>query len=167
MLLLTATSETQGERPGDFCDAIEGELVVTWADCHVRAHEDELGRCCEGCPARFFGLNSGERTTTAMARDVPISRQDYFLAMGAYAQHRGSRAPESLACVLGMRMVDRAVLLLPGTVVGFAGGRLTTRTEPQHGWRDFVTGASCFAGAFAWRRHYGKTIRTIDRTQQS
>jgi len=40
MLLLTATAETQGQNPGDFCDAIEGELVVTFADCHVRAGAD-------------------------------------------------------------------------------------------------------------------------------
>jgi len=40
MLLLTATAETQGQNLGDFCDAIEGELVVTFADCHVRAGAD-------------------------------------------------------------------------------------------------------------------------------
>jgi hypothetical protein len=33
MLLLTATAETQGQLPGDFCDAIEGELLVILADC--------------------------------------------------------------------------------------------------------------------------------------
>jgi hypothetical protein len=56
--------------------------------------------------AEQFGLSSHERTTTAMARDVPISREDYLLAMSAYAEHRGSPAPESMACVLGTLMVD-------------------------------------------------------------
>jgi hypothetical protein len=121
MLLLTATAQTQGQSPGDFCDTIEGELVVVFADCHVRAHEDDLGRCREGCPPRWFGLSSHERATTAMVRDVPISREDYLLAMSAYAELRRSRAPESLACVLGTQMVDQAVLILPGAVVGFAG----------------------------------------------
>jgi hypothetical protein len=47
-------------------------------------------------------------------------------------------------------------------------GRLTTRAEPPHGRRDFVTGASCFARAFAWRRHCDRpsapsTARTARR----
>ena len=165
MLLLTATAETQGDRPGDFCDAVEGELVVSFADCHVRAHEDDLLRCREGCPPRFFGLSSHERTTTAKVRDMPVSRADYLLAMTAYAEGRGSPAPLSMACVLATQMVSSAVAFLPGTVIGFKAGRLATRAEPPRGWRDFVTGASCMARAFAWRRHFDRTIRAIDRTQ--
>ncbi|MGO9298419.1 MAG: hypothetical protein ACLP52_31855 [Streptosporangiaceae bacterium] len=165
MLLLTVTAETQGQMRGDFCDAIEGELVVVFADCHVSAHEDDLGRCREGCPPRFFGLNSHQASTTALIRDVQISREDYLLALSAYAEHRGSPAPDSLACVLGTRMVDRAVVFLPGTVVGFAEGKLTARSEPRHSWRDLMTGAACIAKSFAWRRYYDKTIRAIDRAQ--
>jgi hypothetical protein len=30
MKLLTATREGQGERQGDFCHAVEGELVLVW-----------------------------------------------------------------------------------------------------------------------------------------
>lgn len=88
MLLLTATTETQGQMPGDFCDAVEGELVVAFSDCHVSAHQDDLFRCREGCPARFFGLNSHERTTTARILDVPVTRKDYLLALSAYGEHR-------------------------------------------------------------------------------
>jgi len=167
MLLLTATAETQGQRPGDFCDTIEGELVITFADCHVRAHQDDLLRCREGCPPRFFGLSSDERTTTAMVRDVPVSRADYLLAMTAYAERRGSPAPQSMACVLGTLMVRRAVAFLPGTVVGFAEGRLAARAEPQRSWRYLVTGGSYIARAIAWQRHFGKTLRAIDRQDES
>jgi hypothetical protein len=121
MLLLTATAETQGQMPGDFCDAVEGELVVVFSDCHVSAHQDDLFRCREGCPARFFGLNSHECTTTALVRDVPVSREDHLLALSAYAEHRGSPAPGSFGCYVGTRMVSGAVTFLPGTVVGFTG----------------------------------------------
>jgi hypothetical protein len=93
-------------KPGDFCDTIEGELVGMFADREVKAHQDGMLRCREGCPPRFFGLNSHERTTTAMVRDVPVSRADYLLALSAYAEHRGSRAPQPMACVLGTQMVN-------------------------------------------------------------
>lgn len=166
MLLLTATAETQGQRPGDFCDAIEGELVVTFADCHVRAHQDDLLRCREGCPPRFFGLNSHERTTTAMVRDVPVSRADYLLAMTAYAERRGSPAPQSMACVLATQMVSSAVTFLPGTVIGYTEGKLTARAETPRSWRDLMTGAASMARAIAWQRHFDKTIRAIDRAQR-
>jgi hypothetical protein len=167
MLLLTATAETQGQMPGDFCDAVEGELVVVFADCHVPAHEDDLMRCREGCPPRFFGLNSYERATTAMVRDVRISRDDYLLALSACWEHRGSQSPASLACHLGTVTLNRAVTFLPGTVVGFADGKLTARREPRASWRDLVTAASCFARSFAWRRHYHKAVRAIGQTQES
>jgi hypothetical protein len=65
MLLLTATRETQSQRPGDFCDAVEGELVVAFADCYVSAHTDSMLRCREGCPARYFGPDSHQASTTA------------------------------------------------------------------------------------------------------
>lgn len=166
MLLLTATAENQGLKPGDFCDTIEGELVVMFADCHVQAHQDDLLRCREGCPPRFFGLNSHERTTTAMVRDVPISREDYLLALSAYAEHRGSAASQSMACVLGTQMVSTAVTHAPGAILDFTAGRLAERVVPPLAWRNFVTTASAMARSFAWRRHYDKTIEAVDRAQR-
>jgi hypothetical protein len=165
MLLLTATAETQGLKPGDFCDAIEGELVVMFADCHVRAHQDDLLRCSEGCPPRFFGLNSHERTTTAMVRNVPVSREDYLLALSAYAEQRGSPAPQAMACVLGTQMVSAAVMHAPGTVVGFTAGRLADRAVPRRDWRNVAATASAMARSFAWRRHYDKVIQAADRAR--
>jgi hypothetical protein len=167
VLLLTATAETQGQKPGDFCDAIEGELVVSFADCHVPAHADDLRRCREGCPARFFGLNSHERTTTAMVRDVPVSRDDYLLALRAYGERRGSPAPVSMACYFGTQMLNRAVTFLPGTVLSYAGGKLTTRREPAGSWRDYVATASSVARSFAWRRHYDQTMRAAGHAAAS
>jgi hypothetical protein len=163
MLLLTATAETQGQQPGDFCDAIEGELVVAFADCQVRAHADDLLRCREGCPARFFGLNSHERTTRAMVRDVPVSREDYLLALSGYAERRGAPSPESFACYMGTKMVSTAVQFVPGTIVGFTGHKLRARAEPRLAWRNTVIMVSCMAEAFTWRRYYDRTIRAIAR----
>jgi hypothetical protein len=165
MLLLTATAETQGLKPGDFCDAVEGELVVIFADCHVRAHQDDLLQCREGCPPRFFGLNSHERTTTAMVRDVPFTREDYLLALTAYAEQRGSPAPQPMACYLGTQMVNAAVLHAPGTVIGFTAGRLAERAVPPPNLRNFTAIAAATARSFAWRRHYDKTIKGTDRAQ--
>jgi hypothetical protein len=71
-----------------------------------------------------------------------------------------------MACVLGTLMVRRAVAFLPGTVVGFTECRLAARAEPQRSWRDLVTGGSCMARAIAWQRHFGKTLRAIDRAQR-
>lgn len=159
MLLLTATAEAQGLKPGDFCDAIEGELVVLFSDCHVRAHQDDLFRCREGCPPRFFGLNSHERTTIAMVREVPFSRDDYLLALSAYAEHRGSPAPRSMACYVGTEMVNAAVTRAPGTVLGFTGGKLAERAVPRWDWRNVVAITSAMARSFAWRRHYHKVIQ--------
>ena len=101
MLLLTATRETQGQRLGDFCDAVEGELVLAFADCHVAAHIDRMLRCREGCPARYFGLNSHQASTTAKVRDVAISWADYV---------------EAIAGVRGGPGIARAAVggLLPG-----------------------------------------------------
>ena len=70
-----------------------------------------------------------------------------------------------MACVMGTRMVSSAVVFLPGTVVGFTEGKLTARSSPRHGWRDVVTGASCMARAFAWRRYFDKAIGAIERAE--
>jgi hypothetical protein len=50
MLLLTATAETQGLKPDDSCDTVEGELVVAFAESHVRAHQDDMLGYRQGCP---------------------------------------------------------------------------------------------------------------------
>jgi hypothetical protein len=158
VLLLTATADTQRLQLGDFCDAIEGELVVIFADCHIRGHQDHLLQCREGCPPLFFGLNSLQRTTTAMIRDMPVSREHYLLALSSYAKQRGLPAPQVMACGLGMQMLNAAVTHLPGTVMGFTAGKLTDRAVPRAGWRNVATTASAMARSFAWRRYYQKTI---------
>lgn len=80
MKLLTATSETQGTWPGDFCHAIEGELVVLGWSCGCDV--DGTGDC--GCGRAFTGTNSLRATTSAMVRDLDLTVQDVQLAVEAH-----------------------------------------------------------------------------------
>jgi hypothetical protein len=75
MKLLTATAEGQGDRDGDFCHAVEGELVIVG---EVRA-SDQNGGC--GCGQAFSGLRSRRATTTALVQDLRLTREDLELAI--------------------------------------------------------------------------------------
>ena len=78
MKLLTATHEGQGERDGDFFHAVEGEVVVLGEVC-ATDQNDPLGGC--GCGRAFSGLRSQRATTTALVRDLDLSREDVEFAI--------------------------------------------------------------------------------------
>jgi hypothetical protein len=78
--LLTATHETQGTWPGDFCHAIEGELVVLGWSCGC----DRGGAHDCGCGRAFTGTNSLRATTSAMVRDLDLTVADVHLAVEAH-----------------------------------------------------------------------------------
>lgn len=59
MLVLVATTDGQGDEPGDYCWTVEGELVTP-----VVAECADGDRC--GCTRGFPGLASSRATTTAM-----------------------------------------------------------------------------------------------------
>jgi hypothetical protein len=80
MKLLTATRERQGDREGDFCFAVEGELVMLGEMC-ATDRNDPLGGC--GCGRAFAGLASRRATTTALVRDLDLTRYDVELAVAA------------------------------------------------------------------------------------
>lgn len=166
MLMLTATRETQGQRPGDFCDAIEGELVVVFSDCHVAPHSDHLGRCREGCPARFFGLNSHQLSTTAKVRATSITWADYVTAIAGYAEARGARAPESAGCYLAERGVELAAML-PGTIAGLADGRVYVRSMPQRSVRGAAAIAAHIVQVSLWRHRSGKRLRELEGEERN
>ena len=73
MKLLTATRERQGERDGDFCFAVEGELVLLGFVC-ATDQDDPDGGC--GCGRAFSGMSSMRATTTALVRDLDVSYDD-------------------------------------------------------------------------------------------
>jgi hypothetical protein len=92
MKLLTATRERQGEREGDFCHAIEGELVLLGFVCATDA-ENPDGGC--GCGRAFSGMSSMRATTTALVRDLDITYDDLRVAVEAHLVAAGM-GPELL-----------------------------------------------------------------------
>jgi hypothetical protein len=81
MKLLTATHDRQGEQAGDFCHAIEGELVLLGFVC-ATDEKDPDGGC--GCGRAFSGMSSMRATTTAMVRDLDVTVDDVRLAVEGY-----------------------------------------------------------------------------------
>jgi hypothetical protein len=81
MKLLTATRERQGDQDGDFCHAIEGELVLLGFVC-ATDEADPDGGC--GCGRAFSGMSSMRATTTALVRDLDVSLDDVKLAVEGY-----------------------------------------------------------------------------------
>jgi hypothetical protein len=89
MKLLTATHERQGEQDGDFCFAIEGELVLLGPVC-ATDEADPDGGC--GCGRAFTGMSSMRATTTALVRDLDVSLDDVRLAVEGYYASSGMSA---------------------------------------------------------------------------
>ena len=92
MKLLTATRERQGERDGDFCFAVEGELVLLGFVC-ASDQADPDGGC--GCGRAFSGMSSLRATTTALVRDLDITYDDLRMAVEGYLVASGT-GPELL-----------------------------------------------------------------------
>jgi hypothetical protein len=135
MKLLTATRERQGERDGDFCFAVEGELVLLGYVCATdQANPD--GGC--GCGRAFSGMSSLKATTTALVRDLDLSVDDVRLAVEGYYVAAGMGPVvigiEEFAEVVAATvddMVDVAPNLPAGAVVGRRLDHLVWRSEPS------------------------------------
>ena len=135
MKLLTATRERQGEQDGDFCFAIEGELVVPGIVC-ATDEADPDGGC--GCGRAFSGMSSMRGTTTALVRDLDVSFDDVKLAVEGYYVSGGMGADvvgarefaELVAGTLG-DMAEMGRALPVGAVVGRRLDHLVRRSEPS------------------------------------
>jgi hypothetical protein len=134
MKLLTATRERQGERDGDFCDAIEGELVLLGFVC-ATDEADPDGGC--GCGRAFSGMSSMRATTTAVVRDLDVSLDDVRLAVEGYYVSAGT-GPDVIGGaefeeVVSATLEDLAEIAhVPvGAVVGRRLDNLTWRSEPS------------------------------------
>jgi len=86
MNVITATHISQGARSGDFDWAVEGELIMFGVVC-ARDETDPDGGC--GCGRAFSGLSSHRATTTAVIRDLPLSRTDVQQALAGYYEAGG------------------------------------------------------------------------------
>ena len=134
MNLLTATRERQGERDGDFCHAIEGELVLLDFVC-ATDEADPDGGC--GCGRAFSGMSSMRATTTAVVRDLDVSLDDVRLAVEGYYVSAGTGTDviggAEFEEVVSATLEDLAEIAhVPvGAVVGRRLDNLTWRSEPS------------------------------------
>lgn len=135
MKLLTATRERQGERVGDFCHAIEGELVLLGFVC-ATDEADPDGGC--GCGRAFSGMSSMRATTTALVRDLDVSLDDVRLAVEGYYVSAGmgpdAIGDQEFAELVAESLVDMAQIAerVPvGAVFGRRLEHLIWRCEPS------------------------------------
>ena len=134
MKLLTATRERQGERDGDFCFAVEGELVLLGSVC-ATDEADPDGGC--GCGRAFSGMSSLRATTTALVRELDLSVEDLRLAVEGYHVAAG-RSPSVIGrpdfeAVISATLEDLAQIThVPiGAVVGRRLDNLIWRCDPS------------------------------------
>lgn|SRR5689334_10353773 len=78
MKIIVATSETQGQRPGDFNFVPDGEIVMV-SDC------DCLHPGCD-CVRSMVGINSGKGTTTMKVVESDIALEEYRRLIGEAGQ---------------------------------------------------------------------------------
>ena len=135
MKLLTATRERQGERDGDFCFAVEGELVLLGYVC-ATDQADPDGGC--GCGRAFSGMGSMRATTTALVRDLDISVDDarlavegYYVAAGTGPEVIGRAEFAEVVAETLDEMAEIADSVPVGAVVGRRLDELIQRSEPS------------------------------------
>ena len=76
MKLLTATHQTQGARPSDFCFCTEGELVVFPVQCEQDADSLDSDTGC-GCGRGMLGILTHKVTTTVRVSEIPLTREQW------------------------------------------------------------------------------------------
>jgi hypothetical protein len=135
MKLLTATRERQGDQDGDFCHAIEGELVLLGFVC-ATDEADPDGGC--GCGRAFSGMSSMRATTTALVRDLDVSSDDVKLAIEGYYVSAGMGSdviggPELTEMVAEtlIEMAEVAEAVPVGAVLGRRLDHLVVRSQPS------------------------------------
>ena len=135
MKLLTATRTGQGEQAGDFCFAVEGELVILGFVCATDRKNPD-GGC--GCGRAFSGLGSKKATTTALVRNLDLSLDDVRLAVEGYYAN-GGMGPDvlgdagfaDLVAETVTEMAELAPLLPADAVIGRRLDTLIVRSEPS------------------------------------
>jgi hypothetical protein len=130
MRVLIATEEGQGQRAGDYCWTVEGELVLAapLLECH------EPRRC--GCGRGFPGLASARATTTALVADrAGVGPDDLRRAIRDSLDRQGwlrGLAPDDVAEVVAdaARTISRTAGSFPlGAVLSRDGEEVWERTD--------------------------------------
>ena len=135
MRLLTATRDRQGEESGDFCYAIEGELVLIGEVCATDRNNPD-GGC--GCGRAFAGMSSRRATTTALVRDLDLTPDDLRTALEDYYTASGM-GPDVVGAADFRDMVTDDLELMgkvaasvpAGAVIGRRLDYLVWRSEPM------------------------------------
>lgn len=126
MKLLTATSQTQGQRDSDFTFCIEGELVTPERIICDRDKEEGPDAGC-GCGRSFVGLNSGAGTTTAMVRQVDgFTFDDLAEAVRSCREQAGYGTKRAAA--EATRIADIAARYADGTIIELRMTEIGVRT---------------------------------------
>jgi hypothetical protein len=127
--VVTATSTGQGDRPGDYCWTVEGELVVVLDAC-ARDRADPDGGC--GCGRGFAGMTSRRATPTAMVRDVDVAVEEYYETVAAHLVELGY-GPDALGDLEFEELAeDTAADLLRWADTWPAGSVLGRRLDSVH-----------------------------------
>jgi hypothetical protein len=127
MLVLVATTETQGEMSEDYAWTVDGELVTPLVE------QCSTPFTC-GCGRGFPGLASERATTTAMVVDRPELSPQMFrtvladaLERGGWAARREDAAFQALVDQ-HLRCIDHVCAMFPvGTVVNRCGEQIFAR----------------------------------------
>jgi hypothetical protein len=131
MRLLTATTETQGEHPGDFDYCTPGEFVMMpTVICDRDIHADDPGTGGCGCGRSFTGLASHRGTTTAEVRDLDTSSDEYTAAIINSLEQQGW--PVDGAARTAQQLIEIAADYPTGTVLGHRLGAMYLRRQVRH-----------------------------------
>jgi hypothetical protein len=127
MLVLVATRDDQGRAAGDYCHAVEGELVtpVTVECC--------LPDTC-GCGRGFPGLVSSQATTTAMVVDRTAITPSLLRQAVADSLERGGWLPDDQHDLFD-ELVDEHVASIIRIGRAFGNGAIVRRDGPTF-WAD-------------------------------
>ncbi len=122
MKILTATSQTQGQRASDYNWCVDGEVVTAaGVICDRDRREGPDGGC--GCGRGFTGLNSHKATTTAIVRDLDgYTLEDLAEAVRSYRQQAGwaelaGGEADKLAAEEAADLAELAAAYPPGTII--------------------------------------------------
>lgn len=140
MRLLTATRERQGDQPGDFCYAVEGELVLLGLVCaDDERNPDGDGAC--GCGRAFSGMSSMRATTTALVRDLDVSIDEVKLAVEGYHVSTGL-GPGDIGGAAFAELVAETLVSMEGAAEGFPVGSVVGRRLDHLTWRAEPSGVA-------------------------
>ena len=116
---------------------MEGELVLLGLVCADDERNPEGDGAC-GCGRAFSGMSSMRATTTALVRDLDVSRDDvktavkgHYVSSGLGADMIGGAAFADLVVETVVSMETAAEDLQVGPVVGRRLDRLTWLSQPS------------------------------------